>query len=139
MGIHERERTLENIARLRKAEQRAGDPEIATVREDLESQLGGTVSRSIAARQLGVSHTALNRWVASGHIPVVITRRGRKEVPIPALLKLQERVVEQRRSGRRRLHALEPVMIEEGRRADRLMGATSSVTLELLQNLRFAR
>lgn len=120
MGIHERERTLENIVRLRKAEQRAGDPEIAAVREDLESQLGGTVPRSSAARQLGVSHTALNKWVASGDVPVVITRQGRKEVPIPALLELQERVAEQRRSGQRRLHTLEPVMIEERRRADRL-------------------
>jgi len=120
MGIHERERTLENIVRLRKAEQRAGDPEIATVREDLESQLGGTVPRSSAARQLGVSHTALNKWVASGDVPVVITRQGRKEVPIPALLELRERVAEQRRSGQRRLHTLEPVMIEGRRRANRL-------------------
>lgn len=120
MGIHERERTLENIVQLRKAEQRAGDPEIAAVREDLESQLGGTVPRSFAARQLGVSHTALNKWVASGDVPVVITRQGRKEVPIPALLELQERVAEQRRSGRRKLHTLEPVMIEERRQADRL-------------------
>jgi len=120
MGIHERERTLENIVRLRKAEQRAGDPEVATVREDLESQLGGTVPRSSAARQLGVSHTALNKWVASGDVPVVITRQGRKEVPIPALLELQERVAEERGSGRRKLHALEPVMIEARRRADRL-------------------
>ncbi len=47
-------------------------------------------------------------------------RRGRKEVPIPALLALQERVTEQRRSGQLRLHVLEPVMIEERRRADRL-------------------
>lgn len=120
MGIHERERTLENIVRLRKAEQRAADPGIAAVREDLESQLGGTVPRSFAARQLGVSHTALNKWVASGDVPVVITRQGRREVPIPALLELQERVAEERRSRRRKLHTLEPVMIEERRRADRL-------------------
>jgi hypothetical protein len=120
MGVHEREKTLENIVRLRKAEQRVEDPEIAAVREDLESQLGGTVPRSSAARQLGVSHTALNKWIASGDVPVVITRQGRKEVPIPILLELRERVAEQRRSGRRRLHALEPVMIEDRRRADRL-------------------
>lgn len=119
MGVHEREKTFENIVRLRKAEQRVEDPEIAAVREDLESQLGGTAPRSFAARQLGVSHTALNKWVASGDVPVVITRQGRKEIPIPTLLELRERVAEQRRS-RGRLHALEPVMIEDRRRADRL-------------------
>src|SRR3954471_3845369 len=111
MSTRERERTLQNIARLRRAERSAPSPEIAAVREDLESQLGGTVPRSTAARLLGVSHTALNRWVASGDVPVVMTKQGRKEVPIPVLLELQERVAEQRSSGQRRLHALEPVMM----------------------------
>ncbi|MGN6256818.1 MAG: hypothetical protein ACTHN3_03580 [Solirubrobacterales bacterium] len=120
MGLRERQQTLENIVRLRTAEQRVADPEIAAVREDLESQLGGTVPRSSAARQLGVSHTALNKWVASGDVPVVITKQGRKEIPIPTLLELRERVAEQRRSGKRQLHALEPVMLEGRRRADRL-------------------
>jgi hypothetical protein len=120
MGSHERERTLENIIRLRGAEQRSADPEVAAVREDLEAQLSGTVPRSLAARQLGVSHTALNNWIASGDVPVVITKQGRKEVPIPALLELRQQVAAQRRSGRRKLHTLEPVMVEERRQADRL-------------------
>lgn len=128
MGIHERERTLENIVRLSQTEQRVADPEIAAVREDLESQLEGTVSRSSASRLLEVSHTALNHWIEAGDVPVVITKRGRKEVPIPALLELQERVTEQRRSGRPKLHTLEPVMIEERRRVDglRLQAESSS-------------
>lgn len=120
MGSHARERTLENIARLRKAERKVADPEIAAVREDLESQLDGTVARSTAARHLGVSHTALNKWVASGDVPVVLTKQGRREVPIPVLLELQERVAEQRRSGRGRLHVLEPVMKEGRQRAERM-------------------
>lgn len=120
MGAREREKTLENIVRLNRAEGRSPDPDIATVREDLESQLEGTVSRSSAARLLGVSHTALNHWIEAGDIAVVITKRGRKEVPIPVLLELQERVTEQRLSGRRRLHTLEPVILDERRRADRL-------------------
>lgn len=120
MKTHERERTLENIARLREAERAAGASEIAVVREDLELQLGGTVPRSSAARHLGISHTALNKWIASGDVPVVITKAGRKEVPIPFLLELGERVTEQRRSGSRRLHTLEPVMMEGRQRADRL-------------------
>lgn len=120
MGIRERERILENIARLRRAEKKAPSADIATVREDLESQLGGTVSRSLSANLLGVSHTALNNWIAAGDIPVVISERGRKEVPIPTLLELQDRVAEERRSGRRKLHTLEPIMTEARRRAERM-------------------
>lgn len=120
MGVSERERTLENIARLRQAEKDAPSADIATVREDLESQLGGTVSRSLSARLLGVSHTALNNWIATGDVPIVISQRGRKEVPIPALLDLQDRVGAERKSGRRKLHTLEPAMIEARRRAERM-------------------
>ncbi|HWN72793.1 MAG TPA: hypothetical protein VNN15_03180 [Solirubrobacterales bacterium] len=56
----------------------------------------------------------------SGDVPVVITKQGRKEVPIPPLLELQERVAEQRRSGRRKLHVLEPAMVEARQRAEQL-------------------
>jgi hypothetical protein len=90
------------------------------VREDLEAQLGGTVSRSLSAKLLGVSHTALNNWVEAGGIPTVITKQGRKEVPIPALLELQEQVQRQRKSGRRKLHLLEPIMAEAQIRAERM-------------------
>ena len=117
MNTRERERTLQNIARLKRVERSSPSPELAAVREDLESQLGGTVPRSTAARLLGVSHTALNRWIDSGDVPVVFSRQGRKEVPIPALLELEARVGEHRRSGCRKLHTLEPVMIEARRRA----------------------
>lgn len=120
MAVKDSEKTLENIMLLRRAEQKAPAAEIATVREDLESKLGGAVSRSLAARLLGVSHTALNNWIATGDVPVVISKRGRREVPIPALLDLRERVAEERRAGRRKLHALEPVMAEARRRAERL-------------------
>jgi hypothetical protein len=120
MAPRQRERTLENIVRLARAERQGVGPEVTAVREDLEAQLEGTVSRSHAARLLGVSHTALNRWIAAGGVPVVITRQGRKEVPIPALVELEERVAEGRPPGRRKLHALEPVMIEQRRRAERL-------------------
>jgi hypothetical protein len=118
MGTRERERILENLGRLRRAEKDIPSADVAMVREDLESQLGGTVSRSLSASLLGVSHTALNNWIAAGDVPVVITARGRKEVPIPTLLELQERVDEERRSGRRKLHTLEPVMTAARRRAE---------------------
>jgi hypothetical protein len=120
MGLKERERILENIARLRRAEKETPNADISMVREDLESQLGGTVSRSLSANLLGVSHTALNNWIAAGDIPIVISERGRREVPIPTLLELQDRVAEERQSGRRKLHTLEPIMIEARRRAERM-------------------
>lgn len=129
MGLKERQKILENIARLRRAEKKGPSGDIATVREDLESQLGGTVSRSLSANLLGVSHTALNNWIAAGDVPVVVSERGRKEVPIPTLLDLQERVEEERKSGRRKLHTLEPIMIEARRRAERMrprIGASGS-------------
>jgi hypothetical protein len=116
----DRERTLQNVARLKRVERTNPSPEIAAVREDLESQLGGTVPRATAARLLGVSHTALNNWIASGDIPVVFSKQGRKEVPISFLITLQEQVAEQRGSSSRKLHKLEPIMAEARRRAERL-------------------
>lgn len=120
MRTKERLKTLENIATLRRAERRNPDSDIATVREDLEAQLGGAIPRTMSANLLGVSHTALNNWIASGDVPVVITERGRREVPIPALLELRDRVDEQRRAGRRKLHLLEPAMVEARARAQRM-------------------
>lgn len=120
MDASERKRALQNIARLRRAESKAPSSDVGAVREDLESQLGGTVSRSLSANWLGVSHTALNNWIATGDVPAVISERGRKEIPIPALMELGERVDEERRSGRRKLHLLEPAMVEARRRAERI-------------------
>jgi hypothetical protein len=48
---------------------------------------------------------------------VVVTKQGRREVPIRVLAELYEQVAEQRRKGTRKLHALEPVMLEARRRA----------------------
>lgn len=120
MAVEEREKLLQNIVLLRQAEQKTASVEVAAVREDLEAQLGGSVSRSQAAKVLGVSHTALNNWIKTGDVPVVITSSGRREVPIPALLDLAEQVSAARQNGRRRLHTLEPVMVEARRRAERM-------------------
>lgn len=120
MSKRDRERTLQNIVRLKRVERSNPSPEIAAVREDLESQLGGTVPRSTAARLLGVSHTALNHWIASGDVPVVFSKQGRKEVPISLLIELQEQVAEQRSSAPGKVHALEPIMAAARRRAERM-------------------
>ncbi|MGI8632015.1 MAG: hypothetical protein ACR2NA_05635 [Solirubrobacterales bacterium] len=55
---------------------------------ELEGELGETVSQRIAARYLGMSHTALGRRVRGGEVPLVENREGRTEVPVPALLRL---------------------------------------------------
>ena len=120
MGIVDRKLELfENIARLRRVGRRVpGNPELATVRAALERELGETVSQRLAARVLGVSHTALQRWIAAGDLPLVYSTRGRREVPVSALLRLQEAVGEQaKRSGR---YVLTPTMKGQRNAAQRM-------------------
>lgn len=109
---------FDHLVRLRRvARHRPGDRDLAEVRAWLEAELGETVSRRFAARTLGVSHTALERWIQTGDIPTVYTSAGRVEIPVAALLDLYERVEQQRRSGTRTRHLLEPVMSENRNRA----------------------
>ena len=94
------------------------DPDLAAARVVLEDELGPTVSRRVAAELLGLSHTALRRWIERGDIPVVYTETGRVEVPIASLLDLHEQVEAERDAGRG--HVLEPAMLNAQKRADRL-------------------
>lgn len=115
------ERLFTHVELLRAAQRRLPDDEgLATVLADLETELGPTVSRNLAAKLLGVSHTALQRWVDRGDVPVVTSPNGRSAVPVPALLRLFEDVHTQRTHGHRRRHVLEPVLREGRRRAERL-------------------
>jgi len=111
VGVVDRKQALfENIVRLRRAGREApGSRDIASVRAALELELGETVSRRLAARVLGVSHTALDRWIKSGDLPVVYSAKGRVEVPVPALLELCEAVSAER--GRR--YVLSPTMARQ--------------------------
>jgi hypothetical protein len=94
--------------------------DIVAVRAALEDDLGETVSRHLAANLLGVSHTALARWIKAGDLPVVYTRTGRVELPVAALLDLHEAVECERESGRRTRHLLEPTMMARRERAGRI-------------------
>lgn len=89
--------TIEEILRLRRAEGLA-DPllrgELKSVRTFLEDLAGPTVSRALAARLLGVSQTALDRWISKDEISAVTTPRGRREVPLPELVGLLEEIRE---------------------------------------------
>jgi hypothetical protein len=122
MGVVDRRRhLLENIVRLRRVERELPpNRDLAAVRTALEEELGETVSLRLAARVLGVSHTALRRWADAGDLPVVIDRDGRPGVPVAALLDLRDAVEAERSSGRRRRHVLEPAMDEGRDRAERL-------------------
>jgi hypothetical protein len=115
----ERKRELfEHIVRLRRvSRQLLGDRDIAAVRAALERELGETVSLRLASELLGVSHTALRRWVVSGDVPTAYSRSGRTEVPVSALLDLHEAVESERRAGHRRKHVLEPIFTRNRERA----------------------
>ncbi len=89
--------------------------DLVTVRAALEHELGSTVSQRAAARLLGVSHTALRKWVDAGDIPRVYNEEGQMGIPVAALLDLRESVDRERRQGRS--HVLEPILIERRQRA----------------------
>lgn len=62
--------------------------ELGEIRETLEELGGLTVSRAEASRVLGVSQTALDRWINKGAIVAVTTPRGRREVPLREVVDL---------------------------------------------------
>lgn len=101
-SVKESRALVDDVLRLRRAE-RLPDaaPEVRPVRRNLESRLGPTLSRSRAAGILGVSQTALDRWVAGGQIPIVIAPGGRREVPRRFVIELRESIDELLRHGRR--------------------------------------
>jgi hypothetical protein len=122
VGVVDRKQNLfENIARLRRVgRDLPGNQDLATVRLALEDELGPTVSGRLAARLLGVSHTALDRWIKAGDLPVVQTANGREQVPVPALLGLYEAVGSDRSAAGARRYPLAPTMARQRDAARRL-------------------
>jgi hypothetical protein len=121
MGIVDRRQEIfENIVRLRRASREApSNRDLAEVRLALERDLGETVSRRLAARILGVSHTALDRWIKTGDLPVVHASNGRLDVPVPALISLYESV-QGESEGNRPRYALTGIMMRQRDAAGRL-------------------
>jgi hypothetical protein len=118
--IAERERLARNVIRLRRAEQASpGNTDVAEVRADLERAVGRTIPRATAARLLGISQTALDRWIAHGDIPVVVTPAGRREVPLAQLVELAAAVSERADSVDER-HPLAAILRERRSIADDL-------------------
>jgi hypothetical protein len=91
----QKERLAKSLVRLRRAARLSSCKEdIHAVAVELERMVGPTVMRASAARLLGVSQTALDRWISAGDIPTVMTPVGRYEVPLRALVELIEEVDE---------------------------------------------
>jgi hypothetical protein len=89
----DRAELVRDAVRLRRAHRRhPTDDDLLTVRAHLERAAGPTVGRAATARLLGVSQTALDRWIATGDVPVILTARGRREVPLRIVLDLVEAV-----------------------------------------------
>lgn len=90
-ALSRKQELFENIVRLRRVgRELPGNEDVARVRLGLERELGSTISLRLAAKLLGLSHTALGRWVAVGDVPVLRTPTGSREMPVPALLDLYE-------------------------------------------------
>ncbi|MBY0395752.1 MAG: hypothetical protein K2X91_04675, partial [Thermoleophilia bacterium] len=96
----DRTRLLDALIELGRAERAGGPDALARARASIEGVVGPTVSPALAARLLGVGRTALDRHVAEGAVPSVITPAGRREIPLPELLDLVFELEETRREGR---------------------------------------
>jgi hypothetical protein len=90
------------------------------VRANLERIAGPTVTRAMAARLLGVSQTALDRWVASGDVPLLVTPAGRRELPLHWLVESIEAVRERRQAYPSDRHPLGAVLRARRSEAQRL-------------------
>lgn len=119
--VAEKEQLVDNVVRLRRAERVSpATDDLASVRADLERRIGRTVPRAMAARRLGISQTALDRWISRGDIPAVVTPRGRREVPLAALLDLIEDIERYKQEKPNDPHPLAAVLQERCERAQRL-------------------
>lgn len=105
---------------LHRAKRLAGEDvraELAPVSDFLERLTGRTISRAETARLLGISQTALNRWIERGEIPSVVTPEGRRQVPVSDLIDLWDDVERARSSNAKRPVAA--AIRERNRRAEK--------------------
>jgi hypothetical protein len=125
-SVTESARLVDGIVRLRRVERIPAAAEDARpVRRELEARLGPTLSRSRAARLLGVSQTALDRWVKAGRVPVVISPTGRREVPRQFVVELREAIDALIAEGGHR-HPLAAALVARREAAAKLGGEAQS-------------
>jgi len=120
--VSKRDRKLllfQALVGIRRAGRRDPDDRgLALARVLLEQDLGPTVSVRLAGEMIGVSHTALRRWIDRKDLPVVYAEAGRMQVPVAALLELYEEMEADRATGRG--HPIEPLVLAARRNAERL-------------------
>jgi hypothetical protein len=97
MGRADRtERALEAATAIRLAAAALDDQQAARRLRRAErlvlQEAGPSVPKGRAARLLGVSKTALERWIRSGRLPAARRSRGREEVEVTAFLDVLEEV-----------------------------------------------
>ena len=127
MGIIERYTELfQRLLRLRRAERaHPDDRDVSTVRAEIEQELGdGVLTRSMAAQLLGIHHSSLQRWIDSDDLPLVLSKTGRKGIPVSAVAALYEALTDHSSGDSRghhsRQHRIEPLILESHRYAERL-------------------
>jgi hypothetical protein len=101
------DRTIGHVVALRRAGAAVADPRerrrLKQVERELQRAIGVGVPKRRAAAVLGVSVTALDKWIAQGRLPVV-RRPGssREQIDADALLDLAEEVTRAREEGQTR-------------------------------------
>jgi DNA-binding transcriptional regulator YiaG len=97
-------RTAQRILALRRTARRGGDvqDELEPIIEDLRGDLDDTMSKSQAAKVIGVSVPTLDKWIEQRIVPVKRATSGRPRIPRDTALDLAERVADLRRRGRER-------------------------------------
>lgn len=111
ISLQHKERLINDAVLLRCAERRS--PTIGSlpfVRDDLEQLAGPTITRAMAGRLLGISQPAVDRWIAEGELPAVISPAGRREVPLRPLVDLACEVRERRLEAPGDRHPLAAVL-----------------------------
>jgi DNA repair photolyase len=98
------ERTAERILALRRTARRGGEvrSELEPVIDGLRRDLEETMSKSQAAKIIGVSVPTLDKWIEQRIVPVERAPSGRPRVPRDTALDLAERVSDVRDRGRER-------------------------------------
>lgn len=89
------EQSLKAVLRLRRAFRAAPDDlreDIGPALTQLEELIGQTISKRKAAELLGISHTALNRWVKNGEIASTPNDSGRDQIPVAQVVDLLDRI-----------------------------------------------
>jgi hypothetical protein len=97
-------RTAQRILALRRTARRGGDvqDELEPIIDGLRGDLDDTMSKSQAAKVIGVSVPTLDKWIEQRIVPVKRATSGRPRVPRDTALDLAERVADLRQRGRER-------------------------------------